>query len=61
MKNIGSFLTRNFRSFLANNTGATAIEYAVMASGIAMAVVATISLLSDRVRAIYESIAAALA
>jgi pilus assembly protein Flp/PilA len=61
MKNFGSFLTRNFRSFLADNTGATAIEYAVMASGIAMAVVAAISLLSDRVRAIYESIAAALA
>ena len=59
MTTFGSALARNIRGFLADRRGTTAIEYAIMASGIALALVATMALVSDRVLALYETIVAA--
>lgn len=35
------------RSFVRNDTGATAIEYGLLAAGMAIAVLATLTILSD--------------
>ena len=43
--------------FLRDDRGATAIEYAVMASLIALAIVGSVSLLSTNVKATYNNIA----
>jgi Flp pilus assembly pilin Flp len=56
MTTLRSVLARRLRGFLSGKSGATSIEYAIMASGIALAVVATIALVSERVRTLYESI-----
>jgi Flp pilus assembly pilin Flp len=60
MTTLRSVLARKIRSFLSAESGATSIEYAIMASGIALAVVASIALVSERVRDLYDSIVAAL-
>lgn len=56
----GSALARKLRGFMTDISGATAIEYTIMASCIALAIIATVALISGRMRAIYESIAAGL-
>jgi pilus assembly protein Flp/PilA len=61
MTRFRSVLVRRFRGFIKDRRGATAIEYALMASGIALVIVAAVALISERVRALYETIAAALA
>jgi pilus assembly protein Flp/PilA len=43
---------------LRNERGSTAIEYAIMASGIALAIITTIYSLGDSVKALYDSLAA---
>jgi pilus assembly protein Flp/PilA len=43
--------------FVANEDGATAIEYALIAGGIALVVVAVVALLGENVRANYELVA----
>jgi pilus assembly protein Flp/PilA len=48
------------RAFLSDTSGATSIEYAVMASGIALVLVAAISGLGDKVLAQYASVSTAL-
>lgn len=53
--------TRTIRSFLRDERGATAIEYALMAAGIALAIVSAVNSLGDTVKALYESISAAVA
>ncbi|MDT3684804.1 MAG: Flp family type IVb pilin [Pseudorhodoplanes sp.] len=60
MAKIRSALFGKLRSFISNDNGTTAVEYTIMASGVALALVATLALLSDRVRALYDSILAAL-
>lgn len=60
MAKIRPALSGKLHSFMSNDNGATAVEYTIMASGIALAIVATLALVSDRVRALYDSIAAAL-
>lgn len=49
-----------FFRFLRDESGATAIEYALIASGIALAIVAAVSDLGSSVRAKFDGISAAM-
>jgi pilus assembly protein Flp/PilA len=49
-----------FRRFLADESGATAIEYTLMAAGVAMAIVAAVSALGSTLQTKYESFGTAL-
>ena len=51
---------RTIRSFLRDERAATAIEYAMIAGGIAVAIVTAVNALGDTVRAMYETISAAV-
>ena len=48
------------RGFAADRSGAVAIEYAVLVSGIALTLAMTVSLLGDRMVNTYSDIAAAI-
>jgi len=48
------------RRFLHDEGGATAIEYAMIASGIAVAIAATIVTLGSSVQGMYSSVATAM-
>lgn len=48
------------RRFLRDERGATAIEYALIASGIAVAIAATIVSLGSSVQGLYSSVATAM-
>ncbi|MGB6534667.1 MAG: Flp family type IVb pilin [Xanthobacteraceae bacterium] len=48
------------RCFLDDENGATAIEYAMIASGIAVAIAATIVNLGSGVKGLYTSVATAM-
>ena len=48
-------MTEFFARFLADNTGATAIEYGLIAGGIALAIVTVVSLLGEKVLADFGS------
>lgn len=50
---------RIFRQFAHNRSGATSIEYAMIAAGIAVAIVAIITTLGGNVNAMYTSVSAA--
>jgi pilus assembly protein Flp/PilA len=52
--------TRNLRRFLHDDRGATAVEYALIASGIAVAIAATIVSLGTSVNGLYTSVATAM-
>jgi len=49
-------LTSTIRRFLCDERGATAIEYAIMASGIAVAVVATVMALGSSVSGLFTKV-----
>jgi pilus assembly protein Flp/PilA len=49
-----------FRRFLRDERGATAIEYAMIAAGIAVAIVAAVNALGVSVLGMYQTIAAAM-
>lgn len=53
-------ITGRSQAFLADEKGATAIEYAMIAAGIAGAIIVTVVALGTKVTAMYESVAAAL-
>ena len=46
--------------FIADQAGATAIEYALIASGISIAIAGTVAVLGGNVKSFYSSVAAAL-
>ena len=48
------------KSFLQDQSGATSIEYAIMASSIAVAIVAAVTTLGSKVTGNYTSVSAAL-
>ncbi len=48
------------RRFLRDQSGATAIEYAMIASGIAVAIASTIVSLGTSVKGLYSSVATAM-
>jgi pilus assembly protein Flp/PilA len=50
-----------FKNFLANETGATAIEYAMIAAGISIAIVTVVGGLGSKVNTMFTSVQTALA
>jgi pilus assembly protein Flp/PilA len=50
----------NLRRFLGDDSGATAIEYAIIASGIAVAIASTIVSLGSSVQGLYGNVATAM-
>jgi len=49
-----------FRNFLANEHGVTAIEYGLLAAGIAVAIIATVTALGSNLNATFSSVSTAL-
>jgi pilus assembly protein Flp/PilA len=49
------------RSFIGSETGTTAIEYALIATGISIAIVATVEALGGSVSSLYDTLAAEVA
>jgi pilus assembly protein Flp/PilA len=47
---------RSFREFFCDERGATAIEYALIASGIAAAIIAVVMTLGISVQGMYQSV-----
>ena len=54
-------VSENIRKFAADASGATAIEYALIASLIAVAIVVTVGLVGDSLSAIFTSVATGIA
>ena len=59
-KAIASASQNQIARFCADETGATAIEYAMIAAGIAAAIIASVSTLGTSVKALFDKVAAAL-
>jgi pilus assembly protein Flp/PilA len=55
MTKIDTF-TSTAAHFSADENGATAIEYAMVASGIAVAIASTVYILADKVKALFTSV-----
>jgi pilus assembly protein Flp/PilA len=53
-------LVAPLRRFIGDDSGATAIEYAMIASGIAVAIAAAIVTLGSSVNGLYSSVATAM-
>ena len=49
-----------FRSFLDDEQGATAIEYGLIAAGIAVAIIATVQALGTNLNSTFSSVSSAL-
>jgi pilus assembly protein Flp/PilA len=56
----GSLTMRRMRDFLRDDSGATAIEYALIASGIAGAIIVVVIALGTSVQNMYTSVSTAL-
>ncbi|MBO87901.1 MAG: Flp family type IVb pilin [Rickettsiales bacterium] len=52
--------TAGVRKFIKNTSGATAIEYGLIAAGIAIAIVAVVGLLGDQLSGLFTQVANAL-
>jgi pilus assembly protein Flp/PilA len=50
----------NLRAFLRNESGATAIEYGLIAAGIAVAIIATVNGLGTSLNASFQSVSTQL-
>lgn len=48
------------RRFVADSSGATAIEYALIASGVSIVIVGTVATLGSNVKGFYSNVATAL-
>ncbi len=48
------------KNFIQNESGATAIEYALMASGIGIAILATVNTLGTNVKTMWTTVSTAL-
>jgi pilus assembly protein Flp/PilA len=53
-------MVRVFKNFLADESGATAIEYGLIAAGIALAIIATVNGLGTRLNSKFTSINSSL-
>lgn len=51
---------RTLLAFISNESGATAVEYAIIAAGITSAIIATVSGLGTSVQEMWEKVATAL-
>ncbi len=54
-------LSENIRKFAGDASGATAIEYGLIAAGIAIAIITTVALLGDELAALFGDLQTALA
>jgi pilus assembly protein Flp/PilA len=57
---VGGEAMNQILSFLRDASGATSIEYAMIASGIAVAIIATVNSLGSTVKGSYTSVSVAL-
>ena len=53
-------MSQFLKSFVKNESGATAIEYGLIAAGISVVIVVAVGTIGDSVKATFESISAAL-
>lgn len=53
-------MVRVFKNFLADESGATAIEYGLIAAGIALAIIATVNGLGTKLNSKFTSINSSL-
>jgi pilus assembly protein Flp/PilA len=53
-------MIRVFKNFLADESGATAIEYGLIAAGIALAIIATVNGLGSKLNSKFASINSSL-
>ena len=53
-------MTQFVRSFIKNESGATAIEYGLIAAGIAVAIIAAVGLLGTSLEGMFTTVGAAL-
>ncbi|HTV27548.1 MAG TPA: Flp family type IVb pilin [Xanthobacteraceae bacterium] len=53
-------MRRELRAFLKDESGATAIEYGLIASGIALAVIAVVNRLGTNLKAVFASLSTAV-
>ena len=54
-------LSESIRKFAADASGATAIEYGLIAAGIAVAIIVTVGLLGDELAAMFGQVQAEIA
>ena len=59
MKMLGTLTPATLRRFLRDESGATAIEYAMIAAGIAGVIIAVVIPLGGSVTALYDTVAGA--
>jgi len=60
MKQAQANIRISFRNFLADEAGVTAIEYGLIAAGIAVAIIATIAALGTQLNATFSDVSSAL-
>jgi pilus assembly protein Flp/PilA len=60
IKSVGLGICRSLRQFAGAEGGATAIEYALIAGGISIAIAATVVSLGASVKGFYSSVATAM-
>ena len=53
-------MTQFIRSFISDDSGATAIEYGLIAAGIAVAIIAAVGLLGTSLEGMFTTVGAAL-
>jgi len=53
---VAPYLSRPVRALALTESGATAVEYALIIGGIALAIVAVVNLLGDDLAAIFQSV-----
>lgn len=53
-------MTQFIREFISDESGATAIEYGLIAAGIAVAIIAAVGLLGDSLAAMFGTVGDAL-
>ena len=60
LKFTGTAFTQSILHFVRNDSGATAIEYAMIASGIGVAIAATVVSLGSKVSGLFVSVSTSL-
>ena len=60
LKSATSTISTSLRRFAGDSSGATAIEYALIASGISIVIVGTVATLGASVKGFYSDVATAL-
>jgi len=60
LKRANTAMKRSILRFVGNDSGATAIEYALIASGISIAIVAVVSGLGSNVKTPFTTVSSAL-